>query len=99
MGNPVVNLVIVYAPTELAEKQEKDNFYATLANFIQDIPPHNMLILLGDFNARMSCQHFKGVDSYNYEAKCIGQFLYHRETNDNGQRLLELCQTSNLSDI
>ena len=49
-----------------------------------------MLILLNNFNARL------GVDNFSPESKAIGQFLYHTETNNNGLRLLELCQSANM---
>ena len=92
-GNPVISVVVCYAPTEASEKEDKDDFYSKLNCLIQDIPSHNMLVLLGDFNARL------GIDNYNPESRTIGQFLYHSQTNNNGSRLLELCQTANLCDL
>lgn len=89
-GNPVVTIVACYAPTEAATREEKDDFYAKLESTLQEIPAHNMLILLGDFNARI------GTDSFSQESRAIGQFLHHSETNNNGLRLLELCQSANL---
>ena len=45
-----LSLVICYAPTEEAEKEEKNNFYNSLQSTLEDIPKHNVLLIPGDFN-------------------------------------------------
>ncbi|XP_014784117.1 craniofacial development protein 2-like [Octopus bimaculoides] len=49
-----VNLVSVYAPTLSATSDTKDEFYENLSSTIRNIPNAEQLILLGDFNARVS---------------------------------------------
>ena len=53
-------------------------------------PPHNIIITIGDLNARV------GDDSHQHNPQIVGKHTYHRETNDNGNRLIELCQSTQL---
>ena len=83
-----VTLISVYAPTLSATPDDKDEFYDRLAATISSIPSKEEVVLLGDFNARVGCDH----DSW---PSCLGQFGVGK-MNDNGQRLLELCTYHNL---
>lgn len=78
-----ITLVSVYAPTNMATPEVKDEFYESLCATLQKLPPKDQVILLGDFNARV------GSD---YEAwpSCLGKFNVGK-VNENGQRLLEFC--------
>ena len=44
----------VYAPTLQAEPAVKDNFYSELRSLLQTIPADDKILILGDFNARLS---------------------------------------------
>ena len=44
-------VVVIYAPTEEAEEEEKDNFYDQCQDVFNEIPKHDMVLLLGDMNA------------------------------------------------
>ena len=92
-GNPMVTFIAAYAPTENADQASKDKFYQDLSNAISSEPPHNILIVLGDFNARI------GPDSHTSNSQCIGNFHYHNATNDNGKRLVELCEQTNIRHV
>jgi len=46
-----LSIIVVYAPTDPTEDHDKDNFYNQLSAATQSIPPHDILIVLGDFNA------------------------------------------------
>ena len=85
------NLAIVcgYAPTNEATDGAKDNFYRDLNRVLTAIPKHDVIILLGDFNAQLSNNNhgFQGI---------LGQHSIHSETNDNGERFLELCLSHDL---
>ena len=47
------NFVVIYAPTEEAEEEEKDNFYDQCQDVFNEIPKHDMVLLLGDMNAQV----------------------------------------------
>ena len=89
-GNPEVSVVSAYGPTEEAKQSEKDEFYADLEKCISSIPAHNLLIILGDFNARV------GQDSHLTSPIVVGRHTFHDTTNDNGERLVALCEATSL---
>ncbi|XP_063691562.1 craniofacial development protein 2-like [Bolinopsis microptera] len=74
-GNPRLTVLSCYAPTNCSDIEDKTAFYNALTRIISKVPPHNMLAVCGDFNAKLS-------NSYG--------FTYHQSTNDNGERLLDL---------
>ena len=78
-----VNLLSVYAPTLTASNDVKDVFYSQLEGIIAQYPKQEALVILGDFNARV------GSDQDAWPT-CLGHFGVGK-TNDNGQRLLEMC--------
>ena len=48
-GNPKTSIIAVYSPTNVrAHTEAVDEYYEQLRNTIDDIPPHNSLIILGD---------------------------------------------------
>ena len=87
-----VTLISAYAPTEVSPKEDKDLFYEQLVSLVKTIPPHEPVILMGDFNARV------GVD-YRSCPRIVGENKFGvlmKETNDNGERLLEFCKKFDL---
>ncbi|PSN51956.1 Craniofacial development protein 2, partial [Blattella germanica] len=48
-----ITLISVYAPTEDGKEEEKHNFYNQLYNECTKIPKHDIVIILGDFNAQI----------------------------------------------
>ena len=94
-GNPNLTIIAVYAPTntttglnddQLAQKiAEKDQFDKDLSHAIHDVPTHNVLIVLGDFNAQL------GQDSHIIYPRIGQRYTFHDVTNDNGQRLVKTC--------
>ena len=83
-----LSVVTCYAPTEEAEKEEKDNFYDSLRSILEDIPKHDVLVVLGDFNARV------GSDNTNRE-RIMGKHGTGTMT-DNGSRLCDICGENDL---
>jgi len=45
-----LSIIVAYAPTDPSEDHDKDNFYNQLSAATQSIPPHDILIVIGDFN-------------------------------------------------
>ena len=73
-GNPATSIIIIYSPTNSSEDEVR--------RAIETIPQHNVLIIIGDFNARI------GKDD--------GNFTYHQETNKNGVLLIDIINEKQL---
>ncbi|CAF0787781.1 unnamed protein product [Didymodactylos carnosus] len=74
----------------MANGDEKSEFYDALSDCIKSIPKHNVKLVLADMNARI------GRDM---SSRTIGSSLYHDKTNDNGERLIELCEMCDMREI
>lgn len=48
-----ITMTNVYAPTEEAEDESVESFYDTLHRECERVPKHDLLVILGDFNARI----------------------------------------------
>ena len=70
-GNPYTTIVVNYAPVEGSELA--GSHYEKLNSVINDIPKHNMIIELGDFNAHLGKEHVR--------------HMYHEHSNSNGNLL------------
>ena len=79
--------MIVYAPTEDANDTDKDEFYHQCQDLLNSIPTSDIVLLMGDFNAQISSQKQNGITGPHGAAQ---------ETNDNGKRMLLLCNISGL---
>jgi hypothetical protein len=78
----------VYAPTEDSEDEIVDEFYETLQSVCDEVPKHDAIITLGDFNAKLGKEQlYKDI---------IGRHSLHEVTNNNGLRLVQYGTISNL---
>ena len=48
-----VTLIQAHTPTMEADDNKEDNFYKILQNVIDEIPPHDIKLLMWDFNAQI----------------------------------------------
>ena len=82
------NIVIVgvYAPSEDADQQIKDEFYNKLRNTLSDVKDDKEIYLVGDFNGRV------GRDENNSVVGRYGE----EPLNNNGTRLRDLCKDMSL---
>ena len=71
----------VYAPTRNAEEAEVKQLYEDLQDFLELIPPKDVLFIIGDWNVKLASQEIPGV---------TGKFDLW--VNEAGQRLIEFCQ-------
>jgi len=56
-GDNMANLISAYAPTLPTPDDAKDEFYNQLDQIISCTPCKHKLIMMGDFNAQVGCDH------------------------------------------
>ena len=79
-------VIRAYAPTSNAEEAEVKRFYEDLQDLLELTSPKDVLLIIGDWNAKVGSQETPGV---------TGKFgLGVRK--EAGQRLIELCQENTL---
>ena len=78
-----MDIIQCYAPTNESEEEVKEEFYHRLLSIIQARPRRNIIITMGDFNAKI------GRDNRGYEEVMGQQGL--GEMNENGERFANLC--------
>ena len=79
-GNPRTTIIVHYAPCESSDESEEH--YSNLATATTAIPKHNIVIVMGDFNAHL------GADDAIY--------TFHSSTNSNGKLMIDYLQETNL---
>jgi exonuclease III len=81
-----ITWVQVYAPTTGADKKDIEEFYRSLQSVMNEIPRKDVVILMGDWNAKRG----KGEGS-----ETVGKYgLGNRK--EAGKRLLEFCKENAL---
>ena len=78
-----ISIVQGYAPTNDAEPEEKAAFYDTLQSTIDKIPKKDLVIIIGDFNAKI------GSDNTGRE-QVMGRHG-EGEINENGELFVDMC--------
>jgi len=58
-----MTIVNVYAPTHRAPAEVKETFYDDLQVVINSVPSSDMVLVMGDFNARVGCVSNSGSES------------------------------------
>ena len=86
-----VTIVSVYAPTHQASVEMKDQFFDDLQAVISSTPPDDLLLVMGNFNARVGC----GGDTDPSWLGVRGMFGVGR-LNENGEHLLGFCALNGL---
>lgn len=83
-----MTIIQCYAPTEVAEYEDKEIFYSKLNGVMRKIPKNDIIILMGDFNARV------GSNNNGVEEVMGREGIDNR--NENGELMVELCGMYNL---
>ena len=52
-----LTLICAYAPTLVADENDKDTFYTLLYDTVKRVNKKDKLVISGDFNARLGCDH------------------------------------------
>ena len=82
------SIINAHSPTEEKDSAEKDTFYDALERAQESCPRHDIHIILGDFNAKV------GQDEN--ATPTIGMESLHKESNDNGLRLISFAESHNM---
>ena len=81
-GNPKSTIICAYSPHNSSSIEDMNAFYADLRSVLSNVPAHNILAVLGDFNAKL------GPD--------VQKFTFNETTNRNGELLIDLVDEYNL---
>ena len=61
-GKPLsITVIQVYAPTSNAEEAEVERFYEDLQDLLELTPKKDVLLIIGDWNAKVGSQETPGV--------------------------------------
>ena len=88
-GHTKATVVQVYGPTNCSEETVKDGFYEKLQDVFDEIPNHDMKILMGDFNAQLGGER-RGLENV------VGAHASSHFFSDNGERLTSFCEQNGL---
>ena len=78
-----MTIIQCYAPTNEAQEETKDIFYQQLQKTINEIPKHDLLLLIGDLNAKVG-RNNEGRERTMGTHGC-------GDMNENGELLADLC--------
>ena len=86
-GKPFnITVIQVYAPTTNAKRAEVDQFYEDLQDLLKLTSKKDVILITGDWNAKIGSQEIPGVTG----KFCLGIQI------EAGQRLTEFCQENTL---
>ena len=89
-----VAVISVYAPTYKAPVEEKEKFYSDLQDTLDTVSEHDLLLMVGDFNARVgSTEREDREDTWNG----VKGFHGVGRMNEAGADLLSFCALNDLT--
>ena len=80
----------VYAPTNEADEETKDSFYDLLQGVTDEIPRHDVIMMMGDWNAKIRAPQ-EGEDGV------VGRHGLGDERSENYVRFVSFCVANNLA--
>ena len=83
-----LTLIQCYSPINDSEDRLKDNFYLRLHEEIEQVPMQDLIIIMGDLNAKVGADN-SGI--YRVMERHGSGVI-----NENGERLVEFCTPKNL---
>ena len=78
-----ITLVQFYAPTNDSSKDEKNQFYSSLKTVVEQVPTHDVLVVMSDLNAKIGNEN-AGMERVMGKHGC-------GKMNENGERLVNFC--------
>ena len=84
-----MTIIVCCTPTNVAEAEEKDQFYQSFEEVLQSVHVHDLQVVIRDFKACVG-------NMTNGFKLFLGAHAVPGPTNDNGQCLLDMCATNNL---
>ena len=75
----------IYAPTNVADVSSKRDFYSSLKATLKAVPKTDIVLILGDLNARINFD--KDIDE---GSTIVGKYA-NSQLNENGQLLIDFC--------
>jgi hypothetical protein len=83
-----LSIINAHAPHNERPDEEKEVFYSLLENTYKKCPRHDVKIVIGDLNAQVGREEiFRPT---------IGRFSLHRESNENGLKLINFAASHNM---
>ncbi|KAL1446132.1 hypothetical protein WDU94_005544 [Cyamophila willieti] len=83
-----ISIICIYAPTLLANDDDKDTFYEKLEEKWNNLPSYDIKLIMGDANAQ--------VGKEDVWREVAGRESLHDNTNNNGYRLLSMAAAGNI---
>ncbi|XP_055384167.1 uncharacterized protein LOC129613882 [Condylostylus longicornis] len=83
-----ISIVSVYAPKNDTNDEIKDEFYDKLDTLCSKISRNDLIIIMGDFNAKIGREDFVQYIG--------GRHSLHKETNENGMRICNFAMSNRL---
>ena len=81
-----LTLIHAYAPTNDTDDNKKNEFYDLLSDLVQRTHKHDIIVITGDFNAKVGKQPYPYQDIMGKHGEGI--------RNENGEKLCEFCATN-----
>ena len=89
-----MTIISVYAPTHRSAQEKKDEFYADLQETIDSVHVDDVLLVVGDFNARVgSSERREDSSMWDGVRGCHGA----GKMNESGEALLSFCALNELT--
>jgi hypothetical protein len=79
-----MTIIKAYAPTEQADEEQREILYEEIQMIINGIPSNDLIIIAGDFNAKIGKEVMYQTVS--------GKYSLHDVTNNNGEKVCSLAE-------